>query len=200
MPEAGRPTEGANAPFFQTAMLQTAMDIPFKRNFFELFGLPPGFGLDAADLDRSYRELQQQVHPDRFANASDAERRASMQWATHVNEAYRTLKDPIPRAAYLLALHGIDPKLETGTSMPPEFLTEQMEWRESVEAASLSGDIAGLENLSLRVRNERERLCGEIARQLDDRADDAAAATLRKLKFLERIGEEIGDALECIES
>lgn len=176
------------------------MAIELNQNFFELFGLHPTFGLDAAGLERSYRELQMQIHPDRFANASDAERRASMQWATHVNEAYQTLKYPIPRAAYLLALHGIDPKLETNTAMSSEFLMEQMEWRETVEAASLGADIAGLEALSSRVRGEIQRLCGEIARQLDGKADQAAAETLRKLKFLEKVGEEIGDAIERLES
>ena len=46
-------------------------------------------------LDRAYRDVQAQVHPDRFVNATEAERRASMQQATRVNEAYQTLRNPI---------------------------------------------------------------------------------------------------------
>ena len=67
-------------------------------NHFDLFGLAPAFALESEALERSYREIQSRVHPDRFAHAGDAERRASLQWTTRVNEAYRTLKDPVQRA------------------------------------------------------------------------------------------------------
>src|SRR5690349_23456145 len=104
------------------------------QNHFELFGLPPQFAVDAAALQTRYRELQREVHPDRFARASQAEQRVSMQLATRVNEAYQTLKSPIARAGYLLELQGIDPEFETNTAMPAEFLAEQMEQRERLEA------------------------------------------------------------------
>ena len=75
---------------------------------FELFGLQPAFKLDNEALERAYREIQSRVHPDRFAHAGDAERRASLQWTTRVNEAYRTLKNPVQRASHLLELRGVD--------------------------------------------------------------------------------------------
>src|SRR5262245_40059980 len=87
---------------------------------FELFGLAPAFALDLARLETAYRQIQAQVHPDRFAHAGDAERRASMQMTTRVNEAYRTLKSPVRRAQYLLALNGIDVAFETDTAMPKD--------------------------------------------------------------------------------
>ena len=93
---------------------------------FELFGLPARFEVNGEALERSYREIQSRVHPDRFAHAGDAERRASLQWTTRVNEAYRTLKDPVQRAKHLLELHGVDVAFETNTAMPPEFLMQQM--------------------------------------------------------------------------
>src|SRR6266568_9105661 len=99
-------------------------------NFFELFELPVVFRLDSAALDRAYRDLQTRVHPDKFAHLGDDERRLSMQWATQANEAYRTLRRPLARAQYLLHLRGIDLKAESNTAMPPDFLMEQMEWRE----------------------------------------------------------------------
>ncbi|HKQ28111.1 MAG TPA: Fe-S protein assembly co-chaperone HscB, partial [Burkholderiales bacterium] len=83
------------------------------QNHFELFGLPRLFGLDLEALERAYREIQSRVHPDRFAHAGDAERRASLQWTTRVNEAYRTLKDPVQRGKHLLELHGVDVAFET---------------------------------------------------------------------------------------
>src|SRR5688572_9549916 len=82
------------------------------QSHFELFGVAPAFALDAATLERSYREIQSKVHPDRFVHAGDAERRASLQWTTRVNEAYRTLKDPVQRAKHILDLQGVDVAFE----------------------------------------------------------------------------------------
>ncbi|MEW6688871.1 MAG: Fe-S protein assembly co-chaperone HscB, partial [Pseudomonadota bacterium] len=90
------------------------------KNFFELFGFAPAYALDLEKLDSAYREVQARIHPDRFAHAGDAERRASMQWTTRVNEAYRTLKSPLLRARYLLELNGVDAGLETDTAMPKD--------------------------------------------------------------------------------
>ena len=72
----------------------------FKADHFALFSMNRAFRLDLSDLDSRYRYIQAQVHPDRFAHAGDAERRISMQWATHANEAYQTLKKPLDRAKY----------------------------------------------------------------------------------------------------
>ncbi len=175
------------------------MALHLKQNFFELFGLPARFALDTPGLERSYREIQSQIHPDKFAHASEAERRASMQWTTRVNEAYQTLKYPIARAAYLLALRGVDSGLESNTAMSPEFLVAQMGWRKAIEEASLASDARELERLSSRLRVELERLYGEIDRQLEGNHADAAG-TLRKLKFFEKLGEEISEALERLEA
>ncbi|MFX5957017.1 Fe-S protein assembly co-chaperone HscB, partial [Acinetobacter baumannii] len=74
-------------------------------------------------------------HPDRFAHAGDAERRVAMQWAAHANEAYRTLRQPLKRAIYLLSLRGIDIQAANNTAMAPDFLMQQMEWREALQDA-----------------------------------------------------------------
>ena len=74
------------------------------QNHFELFGLPARFEVDMGALDAAYREVQGRVHPDRFVNASDAEKRVAMQWATRANEAYQTLRNPMLRARYLCDL------------------------------------------------------------------------------------------------
>src|SRR6185503_14920846 len=108
---------------------------------FELFGLVPAFALDIAHLEAAYREIQSRVHPDRFAHAGDAERRASMQMTTQVNEAYRTLRNPLQRAMYLLALGGVDVAFETDTSMPEDFLIQQMQLREELEEAKRPADL-----------------------------------------------------------
>ena len=77
-------------------------------NHFALFQMTPAFAIDAGALDAAYRELQGRVHPDKFASATDTEKRVAMQWATRANEAYQTLKNPLKRAAYLCELNGVD--------------------------------------------------------------------------------------------
>src|SRR6476620_12344592 len=117
------------------------------QNHFELFGLSPSYGLDEQILEKAYREIQAEVHPDRFVQAGDAERRASLQWTTRVNEAYRTLRNPVSRASHLLALNGVDVAFETNTAMPAQFLMEQMELRETLAEATQSKETTALEAL-----------------------------------------------------
>jgi molecular chaperone HscB len=168
---------------------------------FSLFGLPQAHALDQARLDQAYRRLQAEVHPDRFAAASDAEKRLSIQWATRVNEAYRALKDPLARARYLLSLRGVDTHEETNTSMPAEFLMQQMEWREQVAEARAERDVPALEALFGELAGQRRALFEALAHNLDLRFDGASAALLvRKLRFIEKLAEEIGDALDALEN
>ena len=78
-----------------------------KQTHFELFDLPVSFELELQDLSQRYRELQRVVHPDNFANASDRERRLSVEKAALINEAYQVLKSPQRRAKYMLELHSV---------------------------------------------------------------------------------------------
>ncbi|HJS78027.1 MAG TPA: Fe-S protein assembly co-chaperone HscB [Burkholderiales bacterium] len=164
---------------------------------FDLFGLAPAYALESEALERSYRQIQSRVHPDRFAHAGDAERRASLQWTTRVNEAYRTLKDPVQRAKHLLELHGVDVAFETNTAMPGDFLAQQMELRESLEEAK---NAAALDELRKNLRAESRSLEKAIAEAIDAKKDYAAAAGLvRKLQFLDKLDAEIDAAYETIE-
>jgi len=170
-----------------------------SHNHFELFGLPARFAVDLRQLDLGYRDMQSRVHPDRFANASESERRVSMQWATRVNEAYQTLRVPLRRAGYLLELAGIDPGVESKTAMPADFLAEQMEWREALEEAQAQRDAGELGSLGRRLGVELANLYAAIGRQLDRQDHADAVATLRKLMFLEKLRSAIEEALEMIE-
>jgi molecular chaperone HscB len=166
-------------------------------NHFELFGLAPAFGLEPEGLERRYREIQSQVHPDRFAQAGDAERRASLQWTTRVNEAYRTLMDPVQRAKHILELHGVDVAFETNTKMPADFLTQQLELREELEGAVSGKDAAALDRLKSDLLDNRKTLIGQIGEAIDFRKDYAGAAGLvRKLMFLDKLDAEIEAAYE----
>ena len=168
-------------------------------NPFELFGLPPAFSLDKDALEKAYRDIQSQVHPDRFAHAGDAERRASLQWTTRVNEAYRTLKSPVQRACHLLALHGVDVAFETNTAMPQQFLMQQMELREALEGAVARKDPGELTKLEKGLERDKESLERQLAERIDrDKDYDGAAGLVRELQFLEKLEAEIDSAYETL--
>jgi len=170
-------------------------------NHFELFGLQPAYALEREQLERAYREIQARIHPDRFAQASDAERRASMQWTTRVNEAYRILKSPVQRGKYLLGLQGVDVAFETNTAMPADFLMQQMQWREQLEEARDGRDAAALDRLRARLQVDQRTLEARIAESIDRLQDAAGAADLvRRLMFLEKLDADIDAAFETIEA
>jgi molecular chaperone HscB len=168
-------------------------------NHFELMGLPAAFAVDTGKLERGYRDLQSRVHPDKFAAAPAAEKRVAMQWATRANEAYRTLRDPVARARYLLSLQGFDTGEETNTAMPPDFLMEQMELREAAAEARALRNVTSLEALQDDIEMRRDEMLRMLARALDaDRNYDAGCSLVRKLRFLDKLGEEVDEALEII--
>ena len=181
-------------------MVSALDELDFNADHFALFGLPPLFRVDSLSLDKRFREIQARVHPDRFAHAGESERRVSLQWATRVNEAYQTLKNPLARAQYLLELAGRRADTESNTSMPPEFLMEQMEWREAVEEARAAGELAELEKLHARLLHHAREVRAALERQLDADHDYAEAAdTVRRLMFIEKLQHEIDDALLALE-
>jgi molecular chaperone HscB len=175
--------------------------IDFSRNFFDLFGLAPAFRLDVAGLDRAYRQLQIEVHPDRFAGGSDAEKRLALQSSARVNEAYRALKDPVQRAQYLLRLHGVDAISETDTALPLEFLERQLERREQAADAQAAGDVSALSVLLAGARAEGQALEDRLAPLLDGEQAFATARTrVRELTFLAKLADDIAEMLAAIES
>ncbi len=170
------------------------------QNHFDLFQLPQRFAVDMAALDRAYHEVQNQVHPDKFASATDAEKRVAMQWATRANEAYQTLKSPLKRAGYLCELNGADLQTESNTAMPRAFLMQQMEWRETLEDAKAAKDLDALDKLHAGLREVRKTEVAQIGELLD--AGNFAQATqgVRQLMFLEKFGEEISRIVDAMEA
>lgn len=169
-------------------------------NHFALFQMTPAFAIDAAQLDAAYRELQARVHPDKFVAATDAEKRVAMQWATRANEAYQTLKNPLKRASYLCELNGVDLGIESNTAMPPAFLMQQMEWRESLEDARDAKDIAALEALHDELHSARKRQLDDIAALLDGGHFQQAGERVRQLMFVEKFGDEVDRAFEALDA
>jgi molecular chaperone HscB len=99
------------------------------RDFFGFLGLARKLKIDAADLEQRYRALSRQFHPDYFYNAPAAERRASLERSSYLNDAYRTLKNPVSRIEYLLKLEGSverDGFSRASSATPPPALLEEV--------------------------------------------------------------------------
>ncbi len=169
-------------------------------NYFQLFDLPETFAIALSTLETQYRQLQASAHPDRYVTATASEKLQSMQLATLANEAYLTLKNPAKRAQYLLTLKGIDSMSESNTSMPMDFLMQQMQWRESLEEASVAKDIATLDALHDEMQTESSQLSAALADLMDNKKDYAAASeTTRKLVFIDKVCADIQHAIELLE-
>ncbi|MEK0418656.1 MAG: hypothetical protein RI949_2662 [Pseudomonadota bacterium] len=168
---------------------------------FTLFGLPRAFVVDAAALDARWRDLQARVHPDKFAAEGGAAQRVAMQWSVRVNEAYRRLRDPIARGAYLCGLAGVAIDAERNTAMPTAFLMQQMQWREALDEAGTVQDVSELE---ARVRAEFGLMQARLAVLIDGRADTApdlpaAAQQVRALMFVQRFLQDIARRADALD-
>jgi len=173
----------------------------FTQTHFELFGLPQAYAIDRNQLDAAYRELQNAVHPDRFAAQPEAEQRVAMQWATRVNEAYQTLKHPVNRGVYLLRLQGIDALDANNTKMAPAFLMQQMEWREAIEDARTGKSVLALDGLSDDLRAAHRRIEAQLTELIDVAKDyESAREAVRQLRFMDKLIAEVGDVYEELET
>src|SRR5689334_22567020 len=173
--------------------------IDFSRNHFELLGLPPRFRIDGEALDRAYRDLQRAVHPDRYTGAPDTQKRLALQASARANEAYRTLRDPVDRAEYLLSLRGVDATAQTDSRLAVAFLTRQLERREQAEQAAESNDAQTLRALIDDVRGDARELTGEVEQALEANDDVRARLKVRELRFLTKLAEDF-DLLAAAES
>ncbi len=163
---------------------------------FTLFGLPRRFALDRTQLDASWRALQTQVHPDRFASEGASAQRLAMQWAVRVNEAYQRLRDPLKRATLLCELAGAPIQAESNTAMPGSFLMQQMAWREALEEAQ---GVAQVQALDDEIAAQERRMFDDVRQALDERHDAAAAAQLvRALMFVARFRSDIDKRLDAL--
>ena len=148
------------------------------QNFFDTFNLPVLFNIDIDMLNHQYRTLQKTIHPDRFVNATDAEKKQSLQKSTQINDAYQVLKDPIKRASHIISLHQV---LKDNT-LPPDFLMQQMEWEEEFETIN---DLEQVQLFSDKIEGEKKMLMDLVAMDLDEKKDwESATNIIGKLKFI----------------
>lgn len=102
-------------------------------DYYELLGIPRGLNLSLDELQKRYYALSRELHPDRFMQKPEAERARALDMSSALNDAYRTLKDPIKRAQYLLTLEGFDIGEQRSKDVPPELLEEVFELNMALE-------------------------------------------------------------------
>lgn len=169
-------------------------------NFFELFDLPVSYDVDLFQLQQRYMELQKQVHPDKFANGSDQEKRQSMQHTSWINEAQTTLIDPVLRASYLLKLKGMDFSLENETTMDAAFLMSQLEMREKMEHVKQQDDpLVALESMEKEIKNANDQMMQGFAESYQADNFDDAREWIRKLQFLKKAKNEVNTLIADVE-
>jgi len=157
---------------------------------YALFELQPSFLLDLDLLASRYRELARGVHPDRFADASEREQRTALERSASLNDAYQTLKSAPKRARYLLAMRGEVP-LEV-TVHDPEFLLQQMQWREELEDLQDEADLAGVAVFKRRLKTAQDELNESFAACWDDAEQrDQAERLMRRMQFLDKLSYEV---------
>ncbi len=166
-------------------------------DYFAIFGLPRKLWIEMSTLEQKFLQMSWKLHPDNFVNASEEERELSLKRSSELNDAYRTLRDPVARVEYLLALEGERKEGEKKQQAPPELLEEVFELNESLDELR-EAKAAGEELAELKARLEsaeksfQEKL-GEVdthlqaaAREWDAAVDGDAA--MRK-KIMARLNE-----------
>ncbi|MBI4467447.1 MAG: Fe-S protein assembly co-chaperone HscB [Acidobacteria bacterium] len=151
--------DGASAEAHFCPQCGKIQPLPPQTTYFSFFGLPRKLDLEAAELERQFHQLSWQLHPDRFHNASAYERELSLERTAVLNDAFRTLRDPVDRVEYLLGLEGVRKEGEVKQQAPPDLLEEVFELNEHLEelrAAKRSGG-EGRELDELRHRLEKTR-------------------------------------------
>lgn len=163
-----------------------------KRNYFEFFSLPAQFDIDEQALEQAFRRLQSSMHPDRFVNSGDAEKRYAMQLATKANQAHQILNSPLQRARYLCELNGQDVGADDNTAMPAQFLIEQMGWHEALDEVRETPDAVRLKELIDQNLTAQLALQETLRQSIDQQQDYAAAAdAVRQYMFLDRFAQQL---------
>ena len=163
--------------------------------YFNLFQLEPSFNIDTEALEQSYRALAARFHPDKFASASAFEQKQAVMMSSTINDAYRTLKSPIDRAAYLLKSQNIDADAPEHTSFSPEFLMQQMEWRETLMDAQMEQNHDAIRALDQEIQEVQSSLYQDLQQAFEQQNYESAAQWVRHGRFLNKLRNEIASIL-----
>ena len=155
------------------------------------------FNIDLNRLQKSYRIIQAEIHPDKFVSASQIEKNESLKKSTEVNDAYQTLKNPIKRARYLIQIN-LNSK-ENNSTLSPDFLMQQMEWEEHLE--SISKQKVELEKFSHLINSKYQKNIIALEKVCDkDNNWNGAMEILNELQFVEKLNYKIIQQINLIDT
>ena len=163
--------------------------------YFTLFQLPVSYTINLATLEQNYRTLAAQFHPDKYTTANPFEQKQALMMSATINQAYTTLKSPIDRAAYLLQQHNINPDDPHNTQIDPEFLMQQMQWRETLAEAQAEQNTAELHALQNEIAQAQTQLYQQLEHTFNQQDYPAASDLVRQGRFLNKLHSEIQNAL-----
>jgi molecular chaperone HscB len=173
--------------------------LPAGADYFAFFGLPQKLTLDPAWLEAEFHKLSWKLHPDNFVRASEFERNLSLERSSQLNDAYRTLCDPVARVEYLLLHLELRKEGTIKQQAPPELLEEVFELNESLdelrEARASGGDTAALRDRLAVAQKHFQQKLQEVDAELAaagrdwDAELDAAADETKKKALLARMNE-----------
>lgn len=165
-------------------------------NPFALLGVESRFDLDLSALEKTHRELSRALHPDKFAQSTASERRAALEKAAAVNEAWRTLRDPIKRAEALFRMHGIAVGEDNEPKSTPTFLMDVLEMREELSEARQKKDLEKVRKLGADMKKRLEGAQKKLADGFSAKTDPLALLpALGEMRFYKRFLDEV-DAIE----
>ena len=150
------------------------LQVPEHSDYFAMFEIPRKLWIEMGALERKFLQLSWKLHPDNFVNAAPEEREVSLKRSSELNDAYRTLRDPVARVEYLLAIEGARKEGQNKQQAPPELLEEVFELNESLDelrdAKSSGGDIANLKQRLEAAEKNFEAKLTEVDSQLQSAA------------------------------
>jgi len=173
------------------------VQLPQGIDYFALFEMPRQLWIEMSGLEQKFLQLSWKLHPDNFVNATEQERELSLKRSSELNDAYRTLRDPMARVEYLLAIEGERKEGEKKQQAPPELLEEVFELNESLDelreakasGTNLAGLKARLESAEKNFQMKLQEVDGELqvaARQWDAALTGDSAA---RKKIMAKLNE-----------
>jgi len=150
------------------------LQVPEHSDYFAMFELPRKLWVEMSALEQKFLQLSWKLHPDNFVNSANEEREISLKRSSELNDAYRTLRDPVARVEYLLAIEGARKEGRNKQQAPPELLEEVFELNESLDelrqAKASGGDTAGLKHRLEAAEKNFEQKLTEVDAQLQEAA------------------------------
>jgi len=175
------------------------LQLPQAIDYFALFEMPRHLWIETNGLEQKFLQLSWKLHPDNFVNATETERELSLKRSSELNDAYRTLRDPVGRVEYLLAIEGARKEGEHKQQAPPELLEEVFELNESLdelrEAKTSGGDLAALKSRLETAERGFQHKLGEVDAELQAAAREWDAALQADTATRKKVMAKLNDLL-----